>query len=116
MSNNWKNPPEMAEPSVGTKASTCGISDHDGVKMRRSRCGPSWSSTDDLWPLEEEPRAAAVLLEDNVVGKTRSETQPPAAVHRRSVRSRESVHMWPMSVGCGCDVTETISDPPEIDG
>ena len=54
--------------------------------------------------MEEELEGNEAFL---VGGKARSETHPPADDHRRSVRSRESVHICPMSVGCGCEVIET---------
>jgi hypothetical protein len=42
-------------------------------------------------------------------------TQPPFAVQSRKVRSRESVHTWPSSVGCGLLAIERISDAAELE-
>lgn len=44
-------------------------------------------------------------------GSSLAEVQPLRAVHKRRVRSRESVHTWPMSVGCGWLAAAMMCDP-----
>ena len=45
-----------------------------------------------------------------VVGSVFEATHPSFAFQSRNVRSRDSVHILPMSVGHGCEAREMISD------
>ena len=54
-----------------------------------------------------------VLLERSllgIVGSVFEATHPSFAFQSRNVRSRDSVHILPMSVGHGCEAREIISD------
>ena len=52
-----------------------------------------------------------IALSSGVSGNVLAETQPLLAVQSLSVRSRESVHMWPISVGWGWLAIDIISEP-----
>ena len=104
MSIRQKNPPELDE-DIGIKTRTYIYT--LSSEARENTLRRFWASASSKRYCELELLGKPLL---GVVGSVFEATHPSFAFQSRNVRSRDSVHILPMSVGHGCEAREMISD------
>ena len=79
-------------------------------EVRENTLREFWASASSKRYCELEDELLGRSLLGVVVGSVFEATHPSLALQSRNVRSRDSVHILPLSVGHGCEAREMISD------